>query len=232
MARKEVCIVSYNPVSADEGAMRFKNKNYSNTRALTDDEVRAIMEVISCDNSILGLRNKIIVLLLATTGMRREELASLKIGSLKKSDGQDMFEFLGKGNKERMVVIAKTIRNLIDEYLSMRGVTLFEKTLPLFISHSTNMNNRIANKPITPQSIYNVIKAVADEANIDASSVSPHCFRHTYVTRSLKMGIRLEDIQDRVGHSDISTTKRYAHSNNILEGNPADALADLYTNAH
>lgn len=232
MARKEIGIVEYNPFSSEEGAMRFKSKNYSNTRSLQDEEVRAIMEVITKDNSILGIRNQLLILLLATTGMRREELVSLKIGDIKKSDGKDLFEFVGKGKKERLVVIAKSIMLLIEKYLSMREVTLGDKSLPLFISHSTRNNNIVSNTAITTQSIYNLVKKVANEAGIDASSVSPHCFRHTYVTRSLEMGVPLTDIQDRVGHADISTTKRYAHTKRILEGNPADALADIYTLEH
>lgn len=230
MARREVGIVEYNPFSSDEGAMRFKSKNYSNTRSLQDEEVRAIMEIITKDNSILGIRNQILILMLATTGMRRDELATLKIGYLKKSDGKDLIEFTGKGNKERMVVIAKSIRELIGKYLDMRGVTLSDKNLPMFVSHSTRNNNIASSTSITTQSIYNLVKKVAGEAGVDAESVSPHCFRHTYVTRSLEMGVPLDTIQDRVGHSDISTTKRYAHTKKILEDNPADALADLYTN--
>lgn len=225
MSRREVGIIDYNPFSSDEGAMRFKAKNYSNTRSLTDDEVRSIMETLGKDKSILGIRNKIIVLILATTGLRRSEIAEMRVGQITTMDGQAIIEVVGKGNKERFVVIAKGIKDLIDTYLGLRGLSYQDKQKALFVSHS---QNKLAGM-ITAQTIYNTIKEVAGKAGLEAGSISPHCFRHTYVTKSLDMGCPLEDVQDRVGHSDISTTRRYDHTRRMLKGNPADAMMDIYS---
>ena len=77
--------------------------------------------------------------------------------------------------------------------------------------------------------MYNIIKSVAVRAGLDASNISPHCFRHTYATESLEMGIDLKDVADLMGHADLSTTRRYEHTNRILKHNPATALDEMFT---
>lgn len=225
LCRREVGVMDYNPFSADEGSARLKVKKYSNTRSLTDDEVKTFMEVISEDKTIIGLRNKIILLLLATTGMRRTEIADLTIGQITKNMGSHVVEFEGKGNKERFVVIAEPIKVLIDRYLGIRELTYMDKSKPLFTSHSSNSKE---DKCITSEVIYQLIKKIAKQANLDADSISPHCFRHTYITKSIQLGCDIIDIQDRVGHADLGTTRRYDHTLRIIENNPADNLAKIY----
>jgi site-specific recombinase XerD len=223
--RKEIGVIDYNPFSSDEGTARLKVRNYSNTRSLTDNEVRTFMSVLSIDRTILGVRNKIIMLLIATTGMRRAEVSSLYIGMIGKMMGKTIIDFSGKGNKERFVEIADSIKKLIDQYLKLRGLTYMDKNQPLFVSHAHNAD---PTKPIGTETIYRLVKGVAKEAGLDESSISPHCFRHTYITKSLDLGCDISDIQDRVGHSSISTTRRYDHTQRILKNNPANALAEMF----
>lgn len=225
MGRREVGVMNYNPFSSDEGSGRLKTKRYSNTRALTDNEVKSIMSIISQDRSILGLRNKIMVLLLATTGMRRQELAKLKIDNIGINMGKHVIEYIAKGGKPMYIVIAKTIKTYIDHYIQLRGLTYMDKDQPLLISHSSNAD---PTKHISTETIYQTIKKVANKAGLEADSISPHCFRHTYITKSLDMGCTIEDVQDRVGHADISTTRRYDHTRRIINNNPADEMAQLY----
>lgn len=225
LCRREVGIMDYNPFSSDEGSVRLKVKRYSNTRALTDDEVKNIIKVISEDRSILGLRNKIMILLLATTGMRRQELAKLKIGNIGINMGQFVIEYTAKGGKPMYIVIAKTVKQYIDQYIQLRGLSYMDKDQPLLISHSSNAD---PTKHISPETIYQTVKKVAFKAGLEADSISPHCFRHTYITKSLEMGCSIEDVQDRVGHADISTTRRYDHTRRIINNNPADEMAQIY----
>lgn len=225
LCRKEVGIMDYNPFSSDEGTVRLKVRSYSNTRALADHEVKTFMSVISADRTILGLRNKIIMLLIATTGMRRAEVASLVIGMIGKMMGKSIIDFTGKGNKERFVEIAESIKKLIDEYIKLRGLTYMDKSQPLFVSHAHNAD---PTKPITTETIYQLVKKVAKQAGLEEDSISPHCFRHTYITKSLDLGCDLADIQDRVGHASMSTTRRYDHTKRILKNNPANALAEMF----
>lgn len=228
LCRKNVGIMDYNPVSTEEGAVRFKTRNYSNTRALTKDEVKKMMEALNEDKSIIGLRNKIIILLLATTGMRREEIANIKLSDFGIYNENHVIEFIGKGMKDRMVVVADIIMKYIEEYLSMRGLTLQSKNRYLFVSHTlvTYSRSYKETRPITTQTVYRVVKAVAKKAGLDASSIHPHCLRHTYITESLDAGIPMEVVQDRVSHISSSTTRRYDHTNKITKDNPANEWAE------
>lgn len=228
LGRKNIGIVDYNPISTDEGAVRFKTRNYSNTRALTKDEVKRMIEVINEDKTIVGLRNKIIILLLATTGMRREEIANIKLSDFSTYKENYIIEFIGKGLKDRMVVVADIIIKYIEDYLEMRGLSLQNKNKYLFVSHSSVTGSRDykETRPITTQTVYRVVKQVAKKAGLDESSISPHCLRHTYITESLNADIPMEVIQDRVGHISSNTTKRYDHTNKITKDNPANDWAN------
>lgn len=225
LMRRDIRAVEYNPFDTTEGAHRFKSTEYSKGKELDDEEVIAMVRVANQYTDMSGLRNKIILYLLLTTGMRREEIASLEIGQIAKTQGRHIISFIGKGRKERFVVLSDNIKDMIDEYLELRGLTYKDKDSPLFISHASNADST---KSITPETIYQMVKKLAKEAGID-ESISPHDFRHTYTTKSLDMGCALEDVQDRLGHSDIKTTRRYDHTRRILKDNPADSIMELYT---
>lgn len=224
LMRRDIRLVEYNPFDPKEGAVRFKINSYSKSKTLTKEDIELMLKELNSDKSIIGLRNRIILYLLLTTGMRRDEIANIRIGQIKQTQGKYIIEFTGKGRKERFVVLAKEIKQMIDEYLNKRGISYNDKDLPLFISHSTNAD---PTKPITTETIYQLIKSLSKKAGLD-ESISPHDFRHTYVTQSIEMGIPLETIQDRVGHSDIKTTRRYDHTLRIIKDNPADAILEIY----
>lgn len=229
LSRREVGIVDYNPFDTHEGNKRLvHNKKYSNTRSLTADEVKKIV-VASGDysNPLLAIRNRIIILLLATTGMRREEIVEIKLKNFSVNMGKNVVEIIGKGDKERFIVVSDTIMVLIQNYLQLRGLSLNDKAFGdsyLLIGHSYNSDN----EQVTSQTIYNVIKKVAEKAGVGAETISPHSFRHTFATLSRKGGVDLNDISDMMGHSSISTTKRYEHSERVVENHPADLLTDLF----
>jgi site-specific recombinase XerD len=233
LCRHEVGIMQYNPFSAKEGLNRMaQSKRYSNTRCLTVEEVQKLVRVTMEGSDIEALRNRIIVLLLATTGMRRAELVSITVGQIRTSHGKDIIEIKGKGKKERIVVISSTIKVMIDKYIDLRGLTYADKNQYLLASHTSNAVHFIeedaAPKPITTQTVYNVIKKVADRAGISADDVSPHCLRHTWFTEALESGLPIQDVADMGGHSDLSTTRRYDHTKRVISNNPADMLANKF----
>lgn len=230
LCRREIGIMDFNPFDTGEGATRMSSaKRYSNTRCLTKDEVQRVVRVTMEGSDLEAIRNRILVLLLATTGVRRGELSSFTIGMIKRTHGENVIEFEGKGKKERMIKINNTIKTFIDKYIEMRGLTYkSDGNKPLFVSHTTNAKHFGEDKAITSQTIYNVIKKIADKAGIDAQDVSPHCFRHTFVTEALGLGIKLEDVADMAGHADLSTTRRYDHTKRVLKNNPADKLTEMF----
>lgn len=225
LCRREIGIMTYNPFSSDEGINIFKIGNQSTGRALLDDEVIKFIEVINEDKSIIGLRNKIIILMLATTGMRRSEVSGTKIGQISVSEGEYIINAVGKGRKTRIVVISKGLKIYIDKYLEARGLTYKDKNKPLFDNHSSNGEE---NSGISHQTVYRAVKGIANKAGLEVDNISPHSLRHTYITNSLKEGCPLEDVQDRVGHADPSTTRRYDHLRRIINNNPADKFLEKF----
>lgn len=231
LSRREIGIMDYNPFDTRQGAKRLRqNKRYSNTRCLTLEETQKMFAVLMNKELCLStLRDRIIILLLATTGMRRDEVACQQIGNIIQTNGGYALEFIAKGEIERLVMLTNTIKTMIDKYLLARGLTYKDKEEYIFVGHSSNAHY-YNNDHLTAQAIFDMVKDIAEEAGLDKSTISPHCFRHTYVTESLNLGIPIQDVADLVGHADISTTRRYAHTNNILTHNPAQAFEDKLFN--
>ena len=236
LCRHEIKIMEYNPFSTKEGLRRFKqNKRYSNTRCLTSDEIKQLVKVTmeEPDDSandrtkLEAIRNRIIILMLATTGMRRDEITGIKLGMIRQSHGKNVIEIIGKGDKERLVVISPTLKTMIDKYIEMRGLSYKDKDRYLLTKHTSNASN-FASEQLSTQTVYRVVKSVAGKAGIHEDDISPHSLRHSFVTEALDMGYRFEDVADMVGHADSSTTKRYDHSKRVILDNPADKLEKLF----
>jgi site-specific recombinase XerD len=226
LCRREIKLMDFNPFDGSEGSVRVRqDKSYSNTRSLSTDEVKAMLAKTT-EEDALAVRNRLIVLFLATSGMRRQEIVLIKIGDIKKNMGKDVVEILGKGGKHRLVVISGTVKALIDKYISMRGLTYKDTNKYLLTSHSTGTN---PDNPISTETIRRVIKEVAGDAGIGAETVSPHSLRHTFATQSLLLGKNMEDVQDMMGHSDIKTTRRYDHTNRVINNSSAEQLDAMFT---
>lgn len=227
LCRRSIGIMTYNPFSTDEGCIRFKNasKDYSDKRVLSPEEVKALFDSAKSEGGIAGLRDLLILKMLATTGMRRAEICGIKIGDIKLNLGKKIIEITGKGDKTRMVVVSAEVDKLIDEYLAARGVTYKDKVLPLITTHSP----RGTGEPMTTNTVYRVVKKHADHAGIDADSISPHALRATYATTVYdELDMNVNDIRELMGHSSVSTTQRYIKSVNMIRNNPADKLDKMF----
>lgn len=225
MSRRDIKLSDFNPFSTSEGCRRFKNsRNYSTTRCLTTDEVKKLIAVTN-EDSLLNLRDKLILLLLATTGMRREEITTIKIGDIFKSNGKWCAEIIGKGDKTRYIVFAPNVFDLMKKYIEMRGLSFEDKQEHLIVNHSRNYDNQA----ISTVGIYNIVKKYSGYAGIDPETVSPHSLRHSFITISLENGAKLEDVQDMVGHSNMTTTRRYDHTNRVIKNNTSEQLSHLFS---
>lgn len=216
LCRRMVGVCAYNPFSTDEGAIRFKHttKTYSDKRALSPEEVHLLFQSAKDTEGIVGTRDLLILMLLATTGARRAELCGIKIGDIHTNNGKKIIEILGKGNKTRIIVLSKGVEELIDKYLVARGLTYKDKEMPLITSHSHRSE---PNEFITTNTIYRAVKTHADRAGIDADTISPHNLRHTFATVSYKeLGISKDSLQELMGHSSSATTQRYIAASNMI----------------
>lgn len=152
----------------------------------------------------LGLRDQAITELLFSTGIRVSEIASLKTSDLNLSKNEILI--LGKGNKERIVIIGNKAKKIVKHYISQLRPTLLGKsnkrTSHVFLNYKGT--------PLTTRSIQRSIKNLALKCGIE-KEVTPHMLRHTFATELLNGGADLRAVQELLGHSDLSTTQIYTH---------------------
>ena len=227
LCRRSVGIMTYNPFDSDEGCIRFKNaqKNYIAKRALVADEVKTMFDLAKMDNSIIGVRDLLVLELLATTGMRRAEICEIKIGDIQLTQGVYAINIVGKGNKERIIVASNEVMGIINKYMNMRAITMKDKDEYLLVSHA---NRKSGSGKVSTNMIYRIVKHYAELADIDPDTISPHTLRHTFATQCIGMGTPIQDVQQLMGHASINTTELYNHSFNIINNNPAEKLTSMY----
>jgi integrase/recombinase XerD len=145
-----------------------------------------------------GLRDRAILELLYSCGLRVSELCDMRIGDL--FFGEGYIRVTGKGNKQRLVPISSVARDRIQLYLETRERNRRQETLFL--------NNR--GTQLTRVMIFTIIKQAAKRAGIE-KSISPHTFRHSFATHLLEGGAGIRQVQELLGHENISTTEIYTH---------------------
>ena len=153
------------------------------------------------DNTDLGIRNKLIIVLLYSSGIRVSELVSLQISDI--NHDKELIKVIGKGNKERIVPINEYCCELIHEYkLTARNNLIKNQDNPnvLFV------NNR--GKGLTERGIRDILNRVVQRASLNIK-IKPHTFRHSFATHLLDNGMDIRVIQELLGHSSLSTTQIY-----------------------
>ena len=156
------------------------------------------------DNELLGLRDRCIIELLYSCGLRVSELCSLKINNLQFDS--NVIRFFGKGNKERIIPLTFYAKEWLEKYLyqSRQILSNRKSSEQKFVFLSNN------GKRLTRAAIWQSIKKYVKAAGI-VKTVSPHTFRHSFATHLVDGGANLIEIQKLLGHSDISTTEIYVH---------------------
>jgi site-specific recombinase XerD len=169
------------------------------------DEITRMLEVIPLDSEV-GLRDRAIVELLFSSGLRISELVALNRDHVNTKRREFMVR--GKGQKDRPVFISESTANHIQEYLSAR----FDNLPPLFLSYSRNNTPSTTGdyRRLTPRSVQRLVSRYARLAGI-TKHVSPHTMRHSFATDLLMNGADLRSVQSMLGHSNISTTQVYTH---------------------
>jgi site-specific recombinase XerD len=152
-------------------------------------------------------RDKAILELLFSTGLRVSELAKLKKEDINLE--KDEFSVRGKGRKLRVVFLSATARHWLRQYLTLRK----DMNPYLFISHDKRAKTRAEEdefKPITPRTVQRLVKKYAKIAGI-TKPVTPHTLRHSFATDLLENGADIRSVQSLLGHSSITTTQVYTH---------------------
>ena len=149
------------------------------------------------------MRNRLIVELLYSSGLRASELTSLKVADCDQESG--LLRVTGKGSKTRMVPCGRPALRILVRYLTSARPELAEKNphAPwLLLSKNSRKLNR--------EWVWSIIQEAAARVGI-SKNVHPHTLRHSFATHLLSHGADLRCIQEMLGHSDISTTEVYTH---------------------
>jgi len=157
-------------------------------------------------NKINGLRDRSILELLFSSGLRVSELVGLKKDSINLKRREFMVR--GKGQKDRPIFISQDSAEWIIKYLDKRT----DNTKPLFIRYSGNKQVDLSGNfhRLTARSVQRLVSKYALMAGI-TKHVSPHTLRHSYATDLLMNGADLRSVQAMLGHSNIATTQIYTH---------------------
>lgn len=151
----------------------------------------------------LIIRNRAIIELIYSCGLRVSELVNLQIHDLKFDDA--VIRVTGKGNKERIVPIGAKAEKILTKYIEQSRPELLKgnTSLPkVFVSNN--------GKILTRAMIWNIVKSAALLAGIK-KNIYPHTLRHSFASHLLQNGADLRVIQEMLGHADISTTQIYTH---------------------
>lgn len=157
-----------------------------------------------------GLRDRTIMELFFSSGMRISELVALdldQMSMLKDNDEKRTYELsiVGKGKHIRTIFISPRSANWLRQYIKTRH----DVHKPLFINYRTRTDNR----RLTPRSVQLMISKSARLAGL-SKKVSPHTLRHTYATDLLAHGADLRSVQELLGHKNVATTQIYTHVTN------------------
>ena len=169
------------------------------------DEVKRLIDTIDL-SSEAGLRDRAIVELLFSSGLRVSELINLNRDHVNTKRREFMVR--GKGQKDRPIFISEVAASWVDRYLDARQDTL----PPLFLSYSKNNVASMGGdfRRLTARSVQRMVSQYARLAGI-TKHVSPHTMRHSFATDLLMNGADIRSVQSMLGHSNISTTQVYTH---------------------
>lgn len=181
----------------------------------SEAEVSAVLDAFSFENDFDGLRNKLIIELFYSTGIRRIELIELKLTSFNIEN--KTLKVLGKRNKERIIPLLSPVIKLLNSYMKERN------NLEIIVDKDYLFLTKKGVK-IYETLVYRIIN---DYFSLVSSKVkrSPHILRHSFATHLLNQGADLNAVKELLGHSSLAATQVYTH-NSISE------LKKVHINTH
>lgn len=177
-------------------------------------EMEQVLEVMSHQKPTFeSVRNRLIVELLYSTGMRRNELIHLTLSDVNIHKGT--VKVLGKRNKERIIPLLPSVQQSVEEYLRYRE-KLELNSVFLFLTKKE--------KKIYPSLVYSIINSYFSAVSSKVKK-SPHIIRHSFATHLLNEGADLNSVKELLGHSSLVSTQIYTHSS-------LSKLKEVYNRAH
>ena len=181
----------------------------------SETEINRVLDELYFEDDFEGIRNRLIIELFYSTGIRRIELVELKLTSV--DFNNKTLKVLGKRNKERIVPLIRPVLDTMNKYLKSRSSLEF-------INDYENLFLTKKGVKIYETLVYRIIN---DYFSIASTKVkkSPHILRHSFATHLLNQGADLNAVKELLGHSSLAATQVYTH-NSIAE------LKKVHVNAH
>ena len=181
----------------------------------SENEIAMVLDELNFDDSFEGIRNKLIIELFYSTGIRRIELVDLKISNIDFSN--ETLKVLGKRNKERFIPLLNSVTQTLHKYIASRKeLEIIANDEYLFLTQK--------GVKIYETLVYRIINEYFSLASSKVKK-SPHILRHSFATHLLNQGADLNAVKELLGHSSLAATQVYTH-NSISE------LKKVYLNAH
>lgn len=181
----------------------------------SEKELDAVLNQLRFPDGFEGVRDKLIIDLFYTTGIRRAELIGLQIGNVQVSDAT--IKVLGKRNKERIIPILPVIEKQLREYIAERSrlEQIKEPAFFFLTQKGVKLNDSF---------VYRLINHYFSHVS-EKVKKSPHILRHTFATHMLNHGADINSVKELLGHSSLASTQVYTHSS-------LSELKKVYGNAH
>ncbi len=180
-----------------------------------EEDMHTLLDQIQFEQSFSGIRDKLVLEILYGTGIRLSELIGLTNNDIILT--QQQIKVLGKGGKERIVPLHKSLINLIDDYQKSKKDQDFDNICTNFIV--TDNNDKCY-----PMFIYRLVKKYLQTVT-SIEKRSPHVLRHSFATHLLNKGADLNAIKELLGHSNLNATQVYTH-------NSIENLKSIFNQAH
>ena len=181
------------------GTQRYK------PRALGHDEMAALYDAAAvrvAEERRAARRDAALLELLYGLGLRVSEAITLPLDALRFDEGVALVQ--GKGGKQRLVPLGGKVRGTLRDWITLeRPLTARPATRTVLVN--------ARGTPLSRMGAWNIVRGLCTEAGIEAETVSPHTFRHSFATHLIEAGADLRAVQELLGHADISTTQIYTH---------------------
>jgi integrase/recombinase XerC len=179
----------------------------------TSSEINLVLQNIGKEKDFDALRNKLLVALLYSTGMRRAELIAIK--GVDVDIAGKTIKVLGKRNKERFVPILTSVLESLQHFLELKTKNNLNSEFLLITSKGNKLYETL---------VYRIINSYFSQVSTKVKK-SPHILRHSFATHLLNEGADLNSVKELLGHSSLASTQVYTH-------NSLDAIKKVYNHAH
>ena len=171
---------------------------------LTRKEINILMDLPDL-SSYVGIRDKSILEIFYSTGVRISEIVNIKTIDIEME--LIKFKINGKGNKERYVILGKEALNSVSDYLNIRAIMSTCNNENLFLYPAMKKSSK---EHISYKSMYNLVKKYIKKVSSN-EKLSPHSLRHSFATHLLENGADIMSVKDLLGHEDLSSTQIYTN---------------------